>query len=282
VATVTLEAYHESNHVVVEIKDDGKGIDPEKIKNTALEKGFATREELDQMNRKEIIALIMRPGFSTTTRVTHTSGRGVGLDVVKKNLEKLNGSVEIDSQPGKQTQFRIKIPLTLAIIPALLVKVGEDLFTIPLANVEETLKILLNETNTIEEVEVIHLRDSTLPLIRLSELFGIRSGMSNSGKEFVVVINTGLRRAGLVVDALIGQEEVVIKPLVDYLQESSGFSGATILGDGRISLILDVYELVNLTINHRTRKLSDGLFLNSHAKPLQNGLDYHEKRAESF
>jgi two-component system, chemotaxis family, sensor kinase CheA len=282
IATVTLEAYHESNHVVIEIKDDGKGIDPEKIKNTAFEKGFATKEELDQMNRKEIIALIMRPGFSTTTRVTHTSGRGVGLDVVKKNLEKLNGSVEIDSQPGKQTQFRIKIPLTLAIIPALLVKVGEDLFTIPLANVEETLKILLNETNTIEDVEVIHLRDSTLPLIRLSELFGIRSETSNSGKEFVVVINTGLRRAGLVVDALIGQEEVVIKPLVDYLQESSGFSGATILGDGRISLILDVYELVNLTINHRTRKLSDGLFLNTYAMPLQNGLDYHDKRAESF
>jgi two-component system, chemotaxis family, sensor kinase CheA len=281
-ATVTLEAYHESNHVVIEIKDDGQGIDPEKIKNTALEKGFATREELEQMNRKELMALIMRPGFSTTTRVTHTSGRGVGLDVVKKNLEKLNGSVEIDSQPGKQTQFRIKIPLTLAIIPALLVKVGEDLFTIPLANVEETLKILLNETNTIEEVEVIHLRDSTLPLIRLSELFGIRSGTSDSGKEFVVVINTGLRRAGLVVDALIGQEEVVIKPLVDYLQESSGFSGATILGDGRISLILDVYELVNLTINHRTRKLSDGLFLSSHTKPLQNGLDHHEKRMESF
>jgi two-component system, chemotaxis family, sensor kinase CheA len=282
IATVTLEAYHESNHVVIEIKDDGKGIDPEKIKNTALEKGFANKEELDQMNRKEIIALIMRPGFSTTTRVTHTSGRGVGLDVVKKNLEKLNGSVEIDSQPGKQTQFRIKIPLTLAIIPALLVKVGEDLFTIPLANVEETLKILLNETNTIEDVEVIHLRDCTLPLIRLSELFNIRSKTSNSGKEFVVVINTGLRRAGLVVDALIGQEEVVIKPLVDYLQESSGFSGATILGDGRISLILDVYELVNLTINHRTRKLSDGLFLNNHVKPLKDGLDYHEKRAESF
>jgi two-component system, chemotaxis family, sensor kinase CheA len=282
IATVTLEAYHESNHVVIEIKDDGKGIDPEKIKKTALEKGFATKEELDQMNRKEIIALIMRPGFSTNSRVTHTSGRGVGLDVVKKNLEKLNGSVEIDSQPGKQTQFRIKIPLTLAIIPALLVKVGEDLFTIPLANVEETLKILFNETNTIEDVEVIHLRDCTLPLIRLSELFNIRSKTSNSGKEFVVVINTGLRRAGLVVDALIGQEEVVIKPLVDYLQESSGFSGATILGDGRISLILDVYELVNLTINHRTRKLSDGLFLSTYAMPSQNRLDYHEKRAESF
>jgi two-component system, chemotaxis family, sensor kinase CheA len=277
--TLTLEAYHESNHVVIEIKDDGKGIDPEKIKNTALEKGFATKEELEQMNRKEIIAFIMRPGFSTTTYVTHTSGRGVGLDVVKKNLEKLNGGIEIDSQLGKQTQFRIKIPLTLAIIPALLVKVGVDLFTVPLANVEETLKIFLNETNTIEDVEVIHLRDSTLPLIRLSELFGIHSGSSNSGKEFVVVVNTGLRRAGLVVDALIGQEEVVIKPLVDYLQESSGFSGATILGDGRISLILDVYELVNLTINHRTRKLADASFLYSQAKPLQSGLDYHEKRA---
>jgi two-component system, chemotaxis family, sensor kinase CheA len=275
IGTVTLEAYHESNHVVIEIKDDGRGIDPKEIKNTALEKGFAAREELEHMNRKEMIALIMRPGFSTKTRVTHTSGRGVGLDVVKKNLERLNGSIEIDSKPGKQTQIRIKIPLTLAIIPALLVKVGKDLFTIPLANVEETLRIFLDETTTIEGVEVIHLRDSTLPLVRLSEIFGIQPGTSNSDNEFIVVVSTGLRRAGLVVDSLIGQEEVVIKPLVDYLQESSGFSGATILGDGRISLILDIYELVNLTINYRTRKLADSSFLFSHTKSLQGSMDYH-------
>jgi two-component system, chemotaxis family, sensor kinase CheA len=280
IGTVTLEAYHESNHVVIEIKDDGQGIDPEKIKNTALEKGFATREELEHMNRKEIIALIMRPGFSTKMRVTHTSGRGVGLDVVKKNLERLNGSIEIDSKPGKHTQIRIKIPLTLAIIPALLVKVGKDLFTIPLANVEETLRISIDETTTIEGVEVIHLRKSTLPLVRLSEIFGIKLSASNSGNEFIVVVSTGLRRAGLVVDSLIGQEEVVIKPLVDYLQENSGFSGATILGDGRISLILDIYELVNLTINYRTRILTDSPLLFSNPKLYQGQMGYYAEKVE--
>ncbi|MFO8083190.1 MAG: chemotaxis protein CheA [Desulfobacterales bacterium] len=254
--TVTLEAYHESNHVVIEIKDDGKGIDPEKIKQTALEKKIAEKEELDQLTSKEVFSLIMKPGFSTAKHVTHTSGRGVGMDVVKKNVEKLNGNIEIDSQPGKQTRFRIKIPLTLAIIPALLVRVGRDLFTIPLTNVEETLRIFASDTTTMDGTEVIYLRDTTLPLVRLSVLFNRRSASVDSDKQFVVVVSTGLRRVGLVVDALIGQEEVVIKPLVDYLQESSGFSGATILGDGTISLILDVYELVNLTIDRRIQQLA--------------------------
>ncbi len=254
--TVTLEAYHESNHVVIEVKDDGIGIDPAVIAAKALERGFIKKTDLELMTRKEIIGLITKPGFSTRTRVTHTSGRGVGMDVVKKNVEKLNGTLEIDSIPGKQSQFRIKIPLTLAIIPALLVRVGADLFTIPLANVEETLRIFVRDTTTIEGVEVVHLRESTLPLVRLTEVFGSRSGSGDESKAFVVVVSTGMRRVGLVVDSLIGQEEVVIKPLVDYLQESSGFSGATILGDGRISLILDVYELVNLTIDRRTRKLA--------------------------
>ena len=254
--TITLEAYHESNHVVIEVKDDGIGIDPMVIAAKAMERGFVKKRDLELMSRKEIVGLITKPGFSTRTRVTHTSGRGVGMDVVKKNVEKLNGTLEIDSIPGKQSQFRIKIPLTLAIIPALLVRVDSDLFTIPLANVEETLRIFLQDTSTIEGVEVVHLRESTLPLVRLAEVFGVGSHSGDETKAFVVVVSTGMRRVGLVVDALIGQEEVVIKPLVDYLQESSGFSGATILGDGRISLILDVYELVNLTIDRRTRKLA--------------------------
>lgn len=254
--TVTLEAYHESNHVVIEVKDDGRGIDPEKIKQTALEKGFVDKEELAQMTQKEIISLITKPGFSTTQIVTHTSGRGVGMDVVKKNVEKLNGNMEIDSLLGKQTRFRIKIPLTLAIIPALMVRVADDFFTIPLTNVEETLRIFSTETTIIEGTEVIYLRDTVLPLVRLSELFHREMDNQNSDKQFVVVVSTGLRRVGLIVDALVGQEEVVIKPLVDYLKESSGFSGATILGDGRISLILDIYELVNLTLDRRTQKLA--------------------------
>ena len=249
-----LESYYESNHVVVEISDDGKGIDPERIRIVALEKNLFSKEELDRMTLKELTGIIMRPGFSTADKVTTTSGRGVGMDVVKKNIEKLNGTIEVDSQANAGTRVRIKIPLTLAIIQALLVRVGRDTFTIPLASVEETLRIAESDISMIEGVEVIHLRDSTLTLLRLTDIFGIRSQAPDPGKAFVVIVNTGMKQVGLVVDELIGQEEAVIKPLVDYLQENSGFSGATILGDGRISLILDVYELVNLSITRRVRE----------------------------
>ncbi len=253
-ARIRLESYHESNHVVIEVSDDGRGIDPALVKAKAIEKNFFASEELDRMSAKEIINIIMMPGFSTADQVSKTSGRGVGMDVVKKNVEKMSGTIEIESSPNVGTRLRIKIPLTLAIIQALLVRVGGDIFTIPLAAVEETLRVFEDNITTIEGAEVIHLRDSTLSLLRLSEIFSIESKARDIGKSFVVVVNTGMRRAGLVVDALIGQEEAVIKPLVDYLQENSGFSGATILGDGRISLILDVYELISMSIGRQTRR----------------------------
>jgi two-component system chemotaxis sensor kinase CheA len=177
---------------------------------------------------------------------------------VRQNVERLAGTIEIDSRIGEGTRFRIKIPLTLAIIQALLVRVGDEIFTIPLTAVEETLRISREEVTTIEGVECIYLRNSTLSLLRLSELFGIASASRDGRRAFVVVVNTGMRRVGLVVDALIGQEETVIKPLVDYLQESSGFSGATILGDGRISLILDVHELIKLSIGIHARAKHQG------------------------
>lgn len=256
VGTMRLEAYHESNHVVIEILDDGKGIDPDQIKTAALDKDLTSAKELDRMAPREILGLIMKPGFSTAQQVTHTSGRGVGMDVVKRNVENLNGTIEIDSEVGVGTRFRIKIPLTLAIIHALLVRVGSELFTIPLATVEETLRIDNHDTSTIEGVEVIHLRDRTLPLVRLSDVFKITPNAPDIRRSFVVIVSTGMRRVGLLVDALIGQEEVVIKPLVDYLQENSGFSGATVLGDGRISLILDVYELVNISIEKQAKRRS--------------------------
>jgi len=252
--TIHLEAYHEGNHVVIEIADDGRGLDMERIKAKAVAGGFATRDEIDRMPSKELTGLIMQPGFSTATEVTHTSGRGVGMDVVKQNIEKLNGTIEIDSTPGVGTQFRIKIPLTLAIIPALLVQVSDELFTIPLSTVEETIRIAPQDLSTIEGVEVMQLREGTLPLVRLAELFNMPGKASDDGRAFVVVVSTGMKRVGLVVDVLLGQEEVVIKPLEDYLQEKSGFSGATILGDGRISLILDIYELVNLSIDRQSRR----------------------------
>lgn len=254
--TLKLESYHESNHVVIEISDDGRGVDTKRIKTKALEKQLHSQEELDRMSERELMGIIMKPGFSTAAEVTETSGRGVGMDVVKENVEKLNGTIEVESKPGVGTRFKIKIPLTLAIIQALLVRVGQEIFTVPLAAVEETLRIYDREITWMEGVEVIHLRDYTLPLLRLSKIFNIKSNNRHSGKAFVVVVNSGMRNVGLVVDVLIGQEEVVIKPLVDYLQESSGFSGATILGDGRISLILDIYELINLSIGMQMKRKS--------------------------
>ena len=252
--TLTLEAYHESNHIVIEITDDGRGIDPDRIRAKALKKGFLSKDELSRMSDKELTRIIMVPGFSTAEKVSHTSGRGVGMDVVKKNIEKLNGTMEIDSKIGVKTQMRIKIPLTLAIIQALMVRVGTDLYTIPLSAVEETLRISKTETSLMEGVEVIHMRDRTMPIFRLSDMFGLTPDRQNDSRAYVVIVSTGMQQIGLVVDELVGQEEVVIKPLVDYLQENSGFSGATIIRDGKISLILDVYELVNMTIGMQTKR----------------------------
>ncbi len=257
--TLKLEAYHESNHVVVEISDDGGGIDIEKIKSAALERDLYSKEELDRMTPREITSLIMKPGFSTAARVTHTSGRGVGMDVVKKNIEKLNGTLDVESSFGRGTRIRLKIPLTLAIIPALLVRVSGDLFTIPLSTVDETIRIDTDELTTIEGVEVLQFRDGTLPIVRLTEVFNMPEQDPSRRRHFVVVVSSGMKQMGIVVDSLIGQEEVVIKPLEDYLQENSGFSGATILGDGRISLILDIYELINLTIEKQARRQTGGV-----------------------
>lgn len=253
-AVLKLDAYHESNHVVIEILDDGRGIDPDRIKLAAQNNFGMTAEEMDKMGRKELISLITIPGFSTSETITTTSGRGVGMDVVKSNIEKLNGTLEIDSIKGQGTRIRIKIPLTLAIIKALLVKTGADTFTIPLAAVEETLQIFESEISMIDDVEVFRLRDKVLPLLRLSDILNIEPNRHENGTVFIVVVNTGSRQTGLVVDRLLGQEETVIKPLVDYLQENSGFSGATILGDGSISLILDIYELVNLSVKQKTER----------------------------
>ncbi len=251
--TLVLEAYQESNHIVIEVTDDGKGIDPQRVRQKAIAKGLYSADELERFTNDEIIGLIMTAGFSTADKITGTSGRGVGMDVVKKNIEKLNGTLEIDSKVGVGTQMRLKIPLTLAIIHALMVRVSKDLFTIPLANVDETVRIFKDETSTVEGVEVIHLRGETLPIFRLSTLFG-ENGATQQDKSFVVIVSVGGQRTGFVVDELLGQEEVVIKPLADYVQDKSGFSGATIIGDGRISLILDVYEMVRMTANKQARK----------------------------
>jgi two-component system, chemotaxis family, sensor kinase CheA len=253
--TLKLEAYPEGNYVVIEVSDDGRGIDPDHIRAKALSKGFIQPAEADRMSEEELLALIMRPGFSTADEVTTTSGRGVGMDVVKDNIERLNGTIETQSTPGVGTLFRIKIPLTLAIIPALMVRVAGETFTIPLSAVDETIRIHRNEISSIEGMEVYYLRETTLPLIQVAQVFKMDGAASDANEIFVVVVNTGNRQAGLIVDQLKGREEVVIKPLEDYLQEKSGFSGATILGDGAISLILDVSDLVHLAVDQHIRKV---------------------------
>lgn len=250
---LVLEAYQESNHIVIEVTDDGRGLDPVKIKQKAISKELYTHEELERFTDREVSNLILMPGFSTAEKITDTSGRGVGMDVVKRNIEKLNGTLDIDSRVGKGTQMRLKIPLTLAIIHALMVRVGDDMLTIPLANVDETVRITKEETSLVEGVEVIHLRGIALPIFRLSSLFSV-SADKDVKQSFVVIINSDGQRIGFVVDELLGQEEVVIKPLEDYVQEKSGFSGATVVGDGRISLILDVYELVKMTANRQIKR----------------------------
>ncbi|WP_417911053.1 chemotaxis protein CheW [Candidatus Electronema sp. PJ] len=252
--SLTLEAYHESDHIVVEITDDGRGIDPKRIRAKALEKDLFDKEELDRMSEEDIIRIIMEPGFSTAEKTTETSGRGVGMDVVRKNVERLNGMIEISSKVGQGTRMRIKIPLTMAIIQALMVRVGKEKFTIPLTSVEETLRIFRHDISQIEGVDVIYIRDTTMPIFRLAKIYSIDRSMEDEEKMFVVVVSTGTQEVGLVVDELLGQEEVVIKPLADYLRAGSGFGGATILGDGGISLILDIPELVKIAGEDQAEK----------------------------
>jgi two-component system chemotaxis sensor kinase CheA len=241
-----LEAYHEGSNVVIEVTDDGKGIDLSRIRQKAVEKNIADRKTLDEMDQQALIDLIMLPGFSTTDQITHTSGRGVGMDVVKQSIEKINGSLKIETRQDVGTRFRIKIPLTLAIIPAMMIKCANRHFTVPMSAVEETLRIHPGEIFTVDGSEIMHLREEPLPLVKLSDLLNIKTSQTKEidDRFFVVVLKGAAGRTGFIVDTLLGRQEVVIKPMEDYLQENSGFSGATILGDGNISLVLNVDELV--------------------------------------
>ena len=246
VGTVELKAYNEGNQIVIEIADDGKGMDPEVLKQKALEKGIISEKEADMMSDKEAFMLIFKAGFSTAAKVTNVSGRGVGMDVVKTNVEKLNGIIEVDSTPGKGSIFKIKIPLTLAIIQALLVSAQEELFAVPLANVIETVRITIEDISTVEGKSVLKLRDEVLPLVNMSDIFKIEKILGINQYLYVVVLGVGASKVGLIVDGLIGQEEIVIKSLGEYLKGIAGIAGATIRGDGKVTLIVDVAALMKL------------------------------------
>ncbi len=243
---IELKAYNEGNHIVIEIKDDGKGIDPEIVKSKAFEKGIISEKEADSMSDKEAFTLVFKPGFSTAAKVTNVSGRGVGMDVVKTNIEKLNGIIDIDSEKGKGTTIKLKIPLTLAIIQALLVGVQEEYYAIPLASVLETVRVSYDEIYTVEGKSVLRLRDEVLSLVRLADIFGVNAVFENTEEAYVVVIGLAENKIGVIVDFLIGQEEIVIKSLGNYLKNIEGIAGATIRGDGKVTLIVDVAAMMQL------------------------------------
>jgi two-component system chemotaxis sensor kinase CheA len=237
-----LNAYHEGNQVIVEIVDDGGGIPLDKVRARAIKQGLMT--ETDRPSDREIMEFIFAPGFSTAEQVTDISGRGVGMEIVKKNIVRLNGVFEVDSVLGKGTKFTIKLPLTLAIIQALLVRVADELYSIPLDAVIESQRIGADSVRTVHGSEVITLRGQVVPLIRVGEFFGL-GNPRNPDKVMIVIVSVQGRQVGLVVDSFQGEQEIVIKPLSDVIGAIAGISGATILGNGSISLILDVHSLVS-------------------------------------
>lgn len=245
--TVTLEAFHEENHIIISVRDDGRGVDPNKIRASAVRKGLLSEEAARRLPDPEAINLIWNPGFSTAEKVSDISGRGVGLDVVHKNIEKLNGSVEIRSVVGEGTEFRVKLPLTLAIIRALQVEVLETTYCIPLGSVVETDRIPIADIKTVRQREVIVKRGEVIPLLRLADAFGLQrpEGAAEAEEVFVVIVAVMGRQLGIVVDTLIGEGDVVIKPLGKFIGDIPGISGATIMGDGNVAIILDISSLIN-------------------------------------
>jgi len=242
--TIHLTSYHHGNQVIVEITDDGAGIDAQKVKAKALEKGLLTPEEADRLGETEILALVFRPGFSTAVEITEISGRGVGLDVVQTVMHRLKGSVEIETRVGQSTTFRLKLPLTLAIIKALLFRVEQRLYAVPLNAVAEIARARESDVHQVQNYEVLQLRDRVLPLVRLGCAPG--SGeKAGSGKIFVLVIAMGERKLGMIVDRLEGEEELVIKALDDQTVATDLISGASILGDGRVVLIVNLPAIVD-------------------------------------
>ena len=248
VGSIFLDAYQDGNNVVIEVRDDGAGIDIEKVKSKALEKGTITPEQAETMSDKDFIDLLFRPSFSTADKITDVSGRGVGLDVVKSKIEGLGGEIDCKSVRGEGSTFTIQLPLTLAIIQALMVELGKEKYAIPLGSIETIEDIPLSDIKYVQTREVINLRGNVIPLIRLDQMLDVEPLTYPEGEEpesiTVVVVTKGDKLAGLVVDNLIGQQEIVIKSIGKYINNNKIISGATILGDGEVALIIDANTLV--------------------------------------
>ncbi|MEO6913123.1 MAG: chemotaxis protein CheA [Candidatus Baltobacteraceae bacterium] len=240
--TLSLNAYHEGNQIIIEVSDDGSGIDLQRVRDHGVKQGLISAD--DRLSDREIVELIFTPGFSTAETVSDVSGRGVGMDVVKKNILRLKGVFDVDSVTGAGTTFTMKLPLTLAIIQALLVRVADELYSIPLDSVIESQRVEMKDVRTVHGSEVITLRGHVVPLLRIADFFEL-GGDQDPDKVMIVIVGLQGRQVGLVVDSFQGEQEIVIKPLSDVVGRIGGISGATILGNGSISLIIDVHSLVS-------------------------------------
>ncbi len=252
---VRLAARHEENQIVIDVEDDGRGIDAEVIKQKAVSKGIISAEAAARMGEREALDLIFAPGFSTAEQISDISGRGVGMDIVRTNVERLNGSITVETEVGQGTRFTVRLPLTLAIIRALLIDVAGQTFAIPLTSVVEALRIERDKLRSVNGHEAIELRGEVLPLMRLRDIFaeelaaGQQENAERAQRQFVVAVRWGDRRGGLIVDALIGEQEIVIKPLGNLFRAAHGISGGAVLGDGQVAPILDIPALIKHIIS---------------------------------
>ena len=245
---VTVSARHQENHIVIEIQDDGRGIDHERVRSKAIQSGLITREAAERLTEKECLQFIFASGLSTAAEVSEVSGRGVGMDIVRSNIQRLGGIIDVETQVGQGTRFTLRLPLTLAIIQGLLVKVAGVVYVLPLGSVIETLSIHKNQIQSVHQSEVIVIRGMTTPLIRLRNVFNTRNFTEETkvDSHYVVIVGLAEQRIGLVVDSLIGEQEVVIKSLSRFCGDIVGISGATILGNGNVALIVDVNGVFSL------------------------------------
>jgi len=253
--TITLDADQEGNNIVLKISDDGAGMSPERLKEKAIEKGVITEEQATQMTNREALQLIFTPGFSTAKKVSNVSGRGVGMDVVRTNIQKLKGMIEIESEEDVGSTFIIKLPLTLAIIQGLLVRILDETYAIPLSSVIEVVAVNPKSVYSVNQQEVIRIRDDVNPLIRLDKTLGVPGAQDKIGNRYVVIVGLGIEKVGLVVDELLGQQEIVIKSLGEYLGSIPGIAGSTIMGDGRVIMIVDVVELISTAESKRNASM---------------------------
>jgi two-component system chemotaxis sensor kinase CheA len=246
--TISLDAYHRGGHIIIEIADDGKGLSSERIRKKAIENGVATADELAGMSEQQIQQFIFKAGFSTAQQVTSVSGRGVGMDVVRTNIEKIGGAIEMQSKEGEGTRFLIRIPLTLAIVAALIVECAGERFAIPQIGVRELVRVGPTSSNKVESIHsalVLRLRDRLLPLASLRALLGLGEPETIADERFVVVAEVGAENFGIIVDRVFDTEEIVVKPVAPVLRELNVFSGNTILGDGSVVMILDINGLIS-------------------------------------